>query len=66
MSDLGHPIAGDKQYKAKTNPLGRLCLHANELRLIDPRTGAERSFVSREPAPFRRLCRTGGAGKKGV
>ena len=65
-SDLGHPIAGDKQYKAKTNPLGRLCLHANELRLIDPRTGAERSFVSREPAPFRRLCRTGGAGKKGV
>ena len=66
MSDLGHPIAGDKQYKAKTNPLGRLCLHANELRLVDPRTGAERSFVSREPAPFRRLCRTGGAGKKGV
>lgn len=67
MSDLGHPIAGDKQYKAKTNPLGRLCLHANELRLIDPRTGEERSFVSKEPAPFRRLCRTGGPSrKKGV
>ena len=67
MSDLGHPIAGDKQYKAKTNPLGRLCLHANELRLIDPRTGEERSFVSREPAPFRRLCRASGAPrKKGV
>lgn len=66
MSDLGHPIAGDKQYKAKTNPLGRLCLHANELRLTDPRTGEERSFVSKEPAPFRRLCRGGGPGKKGV
>ena len=67
MSDLGHPIAGDKQYKAKTNPLGRLCLHANGLRLIDPRTGEERSFVSREPAPFRRLCRASGAPrKKGV
>lgn len=67
MSDLGHPIAGDKQYKAKTNPLGRLCLHANELRLIDPRTGEERSFVSKEPAPFRRLCRASAAPrKKGV
>ena len=67
MSDLGHPIAGDKQYKAKTNPLGRLCLHANELRLIDPRTGEERSFVSKEPAPFRRLCRASCAPrKKGV
>ena len=60
-------LNNNKQYKAKTNPLGRLCLHANELRLIDPRTGEERSFVSREPAPFRRLCRASAAPrKKGV
>ena len=57
MSDLGHPIAGDKQYGAKTRPLGRLCLHAHRLELIDPRSGEKRIFAAREPAAFRRLCR---------
>lgn len=57
MSDLGHPIAGDKQYGAKTRPLGRLCLHAHRLELIDPRSGEKRVFAAREPIAFRRLCR---------
>ena len=60
MSDLGHPIAGDRQYGARTRPLGRLCLHAHELILVDPRTGEERTFSAREPAAFRRLCRESG------
>ena len=59
MSDLGHPIAGDRQYGAKTRPLGRLCLHAHRLELIDPRSGGKRVFAAREPAAFRRLCRGG-------
>ena len=37
MSENGHPIAGDKKYGAKVNPIGRLALHASELDLIDPR-----------------------------
>ena len=64
LSDLGHPIAGDRQYGARTRPLGRLCLHAHELILVDPRTGEERTFSAREPAPFRRLCRENGEGKR--
>ena len=62
MSDLGHPIAGDRQYGAQSRPLGRLCLHAHELTLVDPRTGEERTFSAKEPAAFRRLCR-GGSGE---
>ena len=65
MSDLGHPIAGDRQYGAQSRPLGRLCLHAHELTLVDPRTGEERTFSAREPAAFRRLCRGGnGEGRR--
>jgi 23S rRNA pseudouridine1911/1915/1917 synthase len=36
MADLGHPIAGDKKYGAKTNPLGRLGLHAYKLSFNHP------------------------------
>lgn len=28
FQDLGHPIIGDKKYHSKTNPIGRLGLHA--------------------------------------
>ena len=38
MSELSHPVAGDKKYGAKTNPLGRLGLHANHLEIIHPIT----------------------------
>ena len=39
LSDLGHPIIGDKKYGAKRNPLGRLGLHAKylELKLVGAR-----------------------------
>lgn len=55
MQDIGHPVAGDKQYGGKTNPLGRLCLHACELSLTDPVTGKELSFVARMPKGFMKL-----------
>lgn len=57
MKDLGHPIAGDKRYDAKTNPLGRLCLHAGELILRHPLTGEELTFRARTPKDFHRLFR---------
>lgn len=36
LSELGYPIVGDKKYKCKTNPIKRLCLHANILEFIHP------------------------------
>ncbi len=35
LSDIGHPIVGDKKYKSKTNILKRLALHANLIEYKD-------------------------------
>jgi RluA family pseudouridine synthase len=43
---LGHPIAGDKKYGAKTNPLGRLALHAEMLSFYHPVNGRLMEFSS--------------------
>jgi 23S rRNA pseudouridine1911/1915/1917 synthase len=43
---LGHPIAGDKKYGAKTNPLGRLALHAETLNFYHPVDGRLMEFSS--------------------
>ena len=50
---IGHPVAGDKKYGARTNPLGRLALHARTLSFIHPHTGKTLSFTSRLPKGFR-------------
>ncbi|MDE6438489.1 MAG: RluA family pseudouridine synthase, partial [Muribaculaceae bacterium] len=34
MKDLGHPIAGDRKYGAKSSPIHRLALHARTLSFI--------------------------------
>lgn len=39
MKELGHPVAGDKKYGAKTDPLKRLALHARALTITHPVTG---------------------------
>ena len=57
LSELGCPVAGDRDYGAATDPLGRLCLHAHVLLLTDPFTGEERTFRAPEPRGFRRLVR---------
>ena len=38
LSEQGYPIVGDKKYKCKSNPIKRLCLHANMLQFIHPIT----------------------------
>lgn len=55
MQDLGCPVAGDRQYGAHTDPMGRLALHAHELRFVDPRSRKE--LVMRAPMPvgFRKM-----------
>lgn len=57
MKELGCPVAGDKQYGARTNPIGRLCLHANELSFTHPATGEQMTFKARMPRDFNRVFR---------
>ena len=57
MKERGHPVAGDKQYGARTNPIGRLCLHANELSFVHPITGEPVTFKARMPRDFNRVFR---------
>lgn len=50
--DLGHPIAGDRKYGAKTSPIHRLALHAQTLRFVHPITRKEMNFSTPIPASF--------------
>ena len=55
MKEMGHPVAGDKVYGARTNPIGRLCLHASELSFIHPLTGKPTTFTAKTPRDFSRV-----------
>jgi 23S rRNA-/tRNA-specific pseudouridylate synthase/SAM-dependent methyltransferase len=55
MQSIGRPIVGDRRYGAKTDPLGRVCLHASELGLTHPHTGKTLRFVSPTPGGFQGL-----------
>jgi 23S rRNA pseudouridine1911/1915/1917 synthase len=57
LSEAGHPVAGDKMYGAKTNPLGRLGLHAKLLGFDHPTTGKHLVFTAALPKPFRDVMR---------
>lgn len=51
---IGHPVAGDRKYGARTNPLRRLALHARTLSFVHPHTGKTLSFSTRLPKGFSR------------
>jgi len=51
LAAAGHPIAGDREYGSRTDPLGRLALHATRLAFVHPRRG-RLSFDSPAPATF--------------
>jgi 23S rRNA pseudouridine1911/1915/1917 synthase len=57
LSEAGHPVAGDKMYGAKTNPLGRLGLHAKLLGFDHPTTGKHLVFTAALPKVFRDVVR---------
>ena len=50
---IGHPVAGDRKYEARTNPFGRLALHAKTLAFIHPWTGKTMRFTTDTPRSFR-------------
>ena len=44
LSSIGFPIAGDKNFRAKTDPFGRLALHARSLEFFHPVTNKKLKF----------------------
>lgn len=54
MSDIGHPIVGDRAYGSATNPLGRLGLHAFFLGFMHPVLGKRIEHTTPIPAEFAR------------
>ncbi|MFH0895250.1 MAG: RluA family pseudouridine synthase [Bacteroidota bacterium] len=55
MKEIGHSIAGDRKYGAKTNPLKRLGLHAQVLSFTHPVTNEDLSFETGIPREFKKL-----------
>jgi len=55
MKELGHPVAGDKKYGAKTDPLKRLGLHANKLVFEHPFSHETMCFEAKVPKSFKAL-----------
>ena len=55
LSEAGHPVAGDQFYGGRTNPLGRLGLHAKLLGFVHPTTGKKMTFTAPVPKSFRDL-----------
>jgi len=52
LSELGHPIIGDKKYGAKRNPLGELGLHAIALSLKVPYLKEPLCLETKVPVKF--------------
>lgn len=52
MTEMNHPIVGDKKYYSKDNSLKRLALHHYEISLIDPISNRVLTFKSNVPKVF--------------
>jgi len=59
MKDIGHPVAGDKKYGAKLNPIGQMGLHARVLAFKHPTSGKALRFDTPIPGKFLKLFRPG-------
>lgn len=55
LAEAGHPIVGDRDYGAATDPMKRLGLHAWRLAFTHPGTGRPVAFEAPLPPPFRRF-----------
>jgi 23S rRNA pseudouridine1911/1915/1917 synthase len=55
LAGLGHPVVGDHRYGARTDPAGRMALHAWRLALAHPVTRRPLALTSRFPAKLARL-----------
>lgn len=53
LASKGYPLAGDKNFRAKTDNFHRLCLHARTLEFTHPFTGQQLRFEAAEPAEWK-------------
>ena len=61
-AELGHPVIGDARYGARTDPLGRLGLHAHRLGFHHPVTGRRLTFETGVPEALHPYCPSEAAG----
>jgi 23S rRNA pseudouridine1911/1915/1917 synthase len=54
LSEMGHPVAGDRAYGSTQDPLGRLGLHAFYLAFVHPTRGTPLEFKTEPPPEFQR------------
>jgi len=54
-SESGHPIIGDKKYGSTSNPLKRVCLHAQKISFTHPLTGRRMTFSATLPEIFHKI-----------
>jgi 23S rRNA pseudouridine1911/1915/1917 synthase len=54
LSEMGHPLVGDRAYGSTQDPLGRLGLHAFQLGFKHPVSGEPLLFKTAPPSEFRR------------
>jgi 23S rRNA pseudouridine1911/1915/1917 synthase len=57
LSYTGHPVAGDRKYAARTDPVKRLCLHAEKIAFKHPKDGRLMEFESPVPAAISGLAK---------
>ena len=55
LAEIGYPVAGDRKYGGKTNPIGRLMLHNHRLSIVHPVTRELMHFEVPVPAAFRKV-----------
>ena len=56
-SEAGHPIVGDKKYRANSNQLGRMALHAYSLTFLHPVKKKKMTFIAPLPTSFYKIAR---------
>lgn len=59
-SEAGHPIVGDKKYGAATNPLKRVCLHAQKISFTHPGSKRKMTFAAPLPLGFSKILEING------
>jgi len=57
LSEMGHPIVGDRAYGSTQDPLGRLGLHAFHLGFVHPVRGTPLACQTDPPPEFRKYLR---------
>ena len=59
LASKGYPLAGDENYRARTDNFGRLCLHAATLEFIHPYTEKTLKFEVKEPETWLEYVKKG-------